>query len=203
VNTPEIWVPIAVNIVLVVVTAVYVALTRSMAKSSQAAAESAAVSARATLASVEADANQRQAWFKTGGGGGSDEHWEITVRPLVGAYELRKVVLLDVSFMPTVDDVPGMRSSRRVDVNVELEPMGQSFPIPVDEIAGATFEVDIAALARRVFDDDRWQLLHWSCEVTYSLSKSSDIVRRVVVFSNAEMDPRFYWLRQERDLGLR
>lgn len=202
-SKPEIWVPIVVNLILVLVTAVYVVLTRSMAKSSQAAAESAAASARAALASIEAEANRRQAWFKTGGGGVSPEHWQIGIRPLVGAYVLRKVVLLDFHFMPTVDDEPGLRSSRQVDVKVELEPKDQTFPIHVDEITGALFEVDVAELAAQVFADEHWTIQHWSCEVTYSLSESSESIRRVIVYSNPDMDSRFHWLRQERDLGLR
>ncbi|GAA3810731.1 hypothetical protein [Cellulomonas soli] len=205
----EAWVSVGVNVVLVVVTIIYVVLTRKLAQSSTAAAESAAESARAAAesvraqrAAIEAEVNRRHAWFKTGGGG-AYEAWQFGIRPLIGAYELRKVVLLDFHFMPTVADASGASSSVSVNVNRTMTPLGQPFPVHVDEVEGARFEVDVAALAREVFADDQWEILHWSCEVTFSLSEFSDSERRVIVFSDPKMDPRLHWLREAGELGLR
>lgn len=200
---------VAVNAVLVVVTAVYVVLTWRLAQSASAAAKSAAEAARAAAdsarsqrAALDADVYRRHAWFKTGGGGATYEKWEFAITPLVGAYVLRKVVLLDFHFMPKTPDAAGVRVGVQVRPNRIMEPKGRSFPMLVDELQGAMFELDVAALAREVIPHDEWEILQWSCEVTYSLSESADSERRVIVYSNSQMDPRLHRLREAAELGL-
>jgi len=203
------WVLVALNALLVAITAVYAVLTWRLAKSSAAAADSAAEAARAAAdsarsqrAAIEAEVNRRHAWFKTGGGGASYERWEIGIRPLVGAYVLRKVALLDFHFMPQVPNEAGVQAGVRVDVNRIMEPKGQALPMRVDEVEGAMFELDVAALAREAIPDDQWTILHWSCEVTFSLSEFAESERRVIVYSDPKMDPPLHWLREAGELGL-
>ena len=152
---------------------------------------------------IEAEAYRRQAWFKTSGGGGSYEQWMIGVSPLVGAYVLRKVILRDFSFMPDVPDATGGRQGVQVEVNRKLTPEpGYELPRLVDEVEGGRFVVDVAALAREVMPDDKWSVLNWSCEVTYSLSEFTETSRRVIVYLDSKMDPRLHWLKQAGELGL-
>lgn len=201
---------IILNAILVVVTTAYVVLTWRLASSSAAAAASAAESAaaaadsaRSQRAAIEADAFRRHAWFKTGGGGDSYEQWMIGVSPLVGAYVLRKVILRNVSFMPDLPDENGVQSAVQAVVNRELTPEpGYELPRRVDEVDGARFVVNVAALAREVMPDDKWRIVNWSCEVTYSLSEFSDTERRLIVYQDPKMDPRLHWLKQAGELGL-
>lgn len=201
---------IVLNGLLVLVTTVYVVLTFRLASSSARAAVSAAESAaaaadsaRSQRAAIEAEAYRRHAWFKTGGGGASYEQWMIGVSPLVGAYVLRKVVLRDISFMPDAPDASGARQAMQVEVNQELTPEpGYQLPRLVDEVEGGRFVVDVAALARQVMLDDDWSIVNWSCEVTYSLSESTETSRRLIVYLDPKMDPRLHWLKQAGELGL-
>jgi hypothetical protein len=202
------WVAVALTAALVGVTAWYALLTHRLARSSAAAAESAAESARAAAdsarsqrAAIEADLSQRHAWFKTAGGGASFQDWSMWVRPLVGAYVLRRVVLLEFEFMPDTPGEDGSRSSRHVEVRENLTPVNGDLPMPVDEIGGAEFKVDVAALARRAIPDDTWTILDWSCEVTYSISSFTEIERRTIVHLDPERDPRSHWIREARERG--
>lgn len=203
------WLGLGLNAALVIITGVYALLTRKLSKSSAAAAESAAESARAAAdsarsqrAAIEAEINRRHAWFKTSGGGRSYREWEMLINPLVGAYVLRRVVLRDVDFMPaTPGKDGGARSTVRVDVNRELTPKRRSMPVPVDEVEGARFEVDIAAIASEAFPDDQWSVVNWSCEITFSLSEFTDSQRRVIVHLDPEMDNRRHRLKQAREFG--
>lgn len=204
-------VAVAVNIVLVAVTTVYVVLTGRLARFSREAAEAAAQSAeaaadsaRAQRAAIEAEAYRHHAWFKTGGGGASYEEWELGVSPLVGAYIIRKVVLRDFHFMPETPDENGIRQGVQIEVNEELTPKkGFELPRLVDEVTGARFVVDVAALARQAVPDDGWSIINWSCEVTYALSEFADAERRVIVYLDHKMDPRLHWLREAGELGFR
>lgn len=203
-------VSLAANVALVVVTGVYVVLTWRLARSSREAASSAAESAtaaaesaRAQRAAIETEAYQRHAWFKTGGGGASYDRWEIGVRPLVGAYLLRKVVLRDFQFMPEEPHENGVQSGVSVDVHQELVPKEGTLPRLVDEVEGVMFVVDVAGLAREAMPGRKWRIDNWSCEVTYSLSEFSDAQRRVIVYRDHKMDPRLHWLREAGELGLR
>jgi hypothetical protein len=200
---------VAVNAVLVVVTAVYVVLTWRLARSSSAAAESAAEAARAAAdsarsqrAALDVETNRSQASFKMGGGGASYEKWEFAIIPLDGAYVLRKVVLQDIHFMPKTPNAEGVQMGVQVRPDRAMEPKGRPFPRLVDEFQGAMFELDVAALAREVIPHDDWEVLYWSCEVTYSLSASADGERRVIVYSNSQMDPRLHRLRAASALEL-
>ena len=199
----SVWVGVGINIVLVLVTAVYAYLTHKLAASSKAAAaasaeaaKSAAESARHQAATVEADANRRYAWFKTGGGGGPDpDFWEFGVTPLVGAYVLHEVVLRRFSFI--VDD-----QSRSFEPNLPVEPRGRSFPLPVDEVEGAMFEIHFSDITEGAHEAEGWKIEDWELMVVYSHSRSSGGTRRVLVHLHPERDGRFRWIREAREMGI-
>lgn len=192
------------NIVLALITAIYVILTGKLARSSDRAAESAAAaaeaaaeSARMQKAALEVQASQRHAWFKTGGGGSSYKHWQFVIRPLVGAYWLRRVEVLDFSFKSEIDGEHG----QTVAFNQVVSPVTGALPARVDEVEGVTFEIDLVERARNAFGHDRWRIESWRCLVTFSLAEEDSYERRLVVHLDPSMDPRIQWLRQARELG--
>lgn len=125
------------------------------------------------------------------------------VRPLVGAYLLRRVVLRDFEFKFDGPGDDGSRPNQHVEVGRELWPEGDAvMPVHVDEVEGASFAVNVAAIAREAGLDEEWRIANWSCEVTFSLSEFSDSPRRVIVHLDPKRDSRLQWLKQARDLGL-
>ena len=192
------------NAVLVLVTAVYVVLTWRLARASDRAARAAAESAQAAAQSVrmqraalEVQASQRHAWFKTGGGGNSYEHWQFAIRPLLGAYWLREVELLDFQLTSEVDGEQG----QTITFNKDMAPIDGALPARVDEVEGVMFEINLADAALAAFGHDRWRIGSWRCMVTFSLAEADHSQRRLIVYSDPGMDPRVHWLRQARELG--
>lgn len=192
------------NIVLALITGVYVVLTAKLARSSERAAESAAAAAKAAAesarmqrAAIEVQASQRHAWFKTGGGGNSYEQWRFAIRPLLGAYWLRKVELLDFQLSSEVDG----EQSQTVAFNKDMTPIEGVLPARVDEVEGVMFEINLVDAAREAFGHDNWRIVSWRCLVTFSLAEADSSERRLIVYLDPSMDPRVHWLRQARELG--
>lgn len=196
------WIAIWVNALLVIVTAVYAGLTWRLAKSSKEAALASADSARTQRAAVEAEANRRHAWFKTAGGGPSSHEYEIVIRPLLGAYFLRKVVLQELTLEPLSAEEGETDRSSQLEVNHQLFPKDGEGTLFVDEAEGAWFTVDFVALIGDACPENQWRVKGWSCMVTFSLSEFSESNRRVAVYSDPADDPRIRWLREARELGL-
>ena len=185
------------NSLLVGITAVYVVLTGRLAREAAKSAEAAAESARAQQAALEAQASRQHPWFKTGGGGNDPERWQFAVRPLLGAYWLREVRLMDLRLASEVEGEDG----RRITFDGDVRPRGGALPARVDEVEGVMFEVNLAEAARTAFGHDKWRVEHWRCMVTVSLAEDDRSQRRFIVYSNPAHDPVVRWLRQARELG--
>lgn len=192
------------NIVLAAVTAVYVVLTWRLSRSSDKAAESAAQSAAAAAesarmqqAALEVQASQRHAWFKTGGGGSSYEHWQFDVIPLVGAYWVHSVELLDFRLRSEFDG----EAVQTIEFHKDMIPIRGSLPARVDEVDGLRFEINLVEPGCAAFGHDEWLIESWRCLVTFSLAESDQSRRRLVVYLDPSMDPRIHWIQQARELG--
>ncbi len=185
------------NGLLVLVTAVYVILTGRLAREAANSAKAAADSVRVQQAALEAQASQRHAWFKTAGGGNDWKRFELVIIPLVGAYWVHKVELLDFRLASDVDGEQG----QTIDFNEEMLPRNGVLPRRVDEAEGVWFEVNLADPARAAFGHDKWHIQSWRCMVTFSLAESDQSRRRLIVHLDPSADPRVRWLREARELG--
>lgn len=204
------WLPLALNLALVLITGYYASLTRSLSKSSEAsaasaaeAAHSAAEAAQLQRVSLAAEVNQWQAHIKTPSGGPTSER-DILLNPLTGAYVLQSAVLRDLDVRMTTPHASGQTVfTRTIDANLTLTPLKGSYPIRIDEAEGARFRVNLDHIVRRAGLEGDWELVGWSCEVLLSPSEDTQFNRRFIIHNDPSSDPRLQRLKQARTLGLR